>query len=282
MFKHILRILIIFTLILFLAGCVAAPVELTVIPTETAAPVTEPAPTERPLPAATESETETVSPTTEPAPTEVILPAPTEFPVTDAPTEPAPTERIAPSLPYLQRIDRCEQSIYNSPGYDSRLTGTVRKKGIYTIVEEAVDTEGILWGKLKSGAGWVDLTQIQSGDYVSPLIGANHADKNLLRFEKYHYYSNDQEYRIPIAFYAYGQLRDVTLFRFEFGPDGYFAGEAFFTLPEMTDQKPLVAELDFPGDMTTYGIRFIDESGVSHTYSIYISGRNGALILAAE
>ena len=56
-------------------------------------------------------------------------------------------------------------------------------------------------------------------------------------------------------------------------------GEAFFTLSEMDEEMPLVAELAFPGDMSMYGIRFVDEDGVTHTYSISISGRNGALVL---
>ena len=56
----------------------------------------------------------------------------------------------------------------------------------------------------------------------------------------------------------------------------------YITLPEMTREMPLVAELAFPGDMTTYGIRFTDESGTAHTYTVYISGRNGALMLTEE
>lgn len=45
---------------------------------------------------------------------------------------------------------------------------------------------------------------------------------------------------------------------------------------------PLVAGLEFPGDMTMYGIRFTDEENITYVYNIYISGRNGALILNKE
>ena len=54
------------------------------------------------------------------------------------------------------------------------------------------------------------------------------------------------------------------------------------TLAELTEQMPLVAELDFPGDMTSYGIRFVDENGKTHVFRICQSLRNGALELQEE
>jgi len=156
--------------------------------------------------------------------------------------------------------------------------GIVGERGTYTIVEEVRDDEENLWGKLKSGLGWVDLTKIRAGEYA--LISANYADENLLLHGAYHHCpGGGAEYRIPIAFRAYGALRDVTLFYFDFGDEGYIPGEEFFTLAELTEEMPLVAELVFPGDLSMYGIRFTDEAGDVHTYGIYISGRNGELVL---
>ena len=43
------------------------------------------------------------------------------------------------------------------PGTEYAVNGTVSKDGVYTIVEEARDKNGGLWGKLKSGAGWIKL-----------------------------------------------------------------------------------------------------------------------------
>jgi hypothetical protein len=43
-----------------------------------------------------------------------------------------------------------------------------------------------------------------------------------------------------------------------------------------------VAELAFPGDLSMCGIRFVDENGITHTYGIYTSGRNGALVLIEQ
>lgn len=231
--------------------------------------------------------TETTAPTEAALPTETT--APTQAP-TEAPTEPseevpttAPVETGTEDdgLPYLLKIDRADQSIYEGPGYDYVFVGTVQERGTYTIVEESWDYEGNLWGKLKSGAGWVDLTEIRSPEYANALISANYADENLILHGDYHYCPGDNsEYRIPIAIRAYGSLRNVELCAFEFVEDGMAIGEAFFTLSDMDEEMPLVAELAFPGDMSTYAIRFVDEDGITHTYSISISGRNGALVLS--
>lgn len=226
--------------------------------------------------------TETTAPTETAQPTETTAPtqAPTQ-PSEEVPTTaPAETETEDDGLPYLLHIDHADQSIYDGPGYDYVFVGTVRERGTYTIVEEAVDYEGNLWGKLKSGMGWVDLSEIRSPEYANALISANYADDNLILHGDYHYCPGDNsEYRIPIAIRAYGKLRNVELCSFDFVGDDFVMGEAFFTLSEMDEEMPLVAELAFPGDMSMYGIRFVDEDGVTHTYSISISGRNGALEL---
>lgn len=220
------------------------------------------------------------------APLETTLPAVTAVPAettvppeTEALTEPAATSGGV--LPYLLRIDRADQSIFEGPGYDYVFVGTVQQAGTYTIVEESWDQEGNLWGKLKSGVGWVDLSQMQSAEYKNALISANYADDYMLLHGAYHYCPSDEEYRVPVAFRAYGKLRDVTLFVVEYDAEGPCPGADFFSLPEMTAEMPLVAELAFPGDMSMYGIRFVDEAGSTHVYHIYISLRNGALMLVA-
>lgn len=227
--------------------------------------------------------TETTAPTEAAPPTETAAPSqsPTEAPTEAHTTEPAATEAEGSDLPYLLKIDRADQSIYEGPGYDYVFVGTVQLRGTYTIVEEAWDYEGNLWGKLKSGAGWVDLTQIRSPEYANALISANYADDNLILHGDYHYCPGDNsEYRIPIAIRAYGKLRNVELCAYDFAGDDFVMGEAFFTLSEMDEDLPLVAELAFPGDMSMYGISFVDEDGVTHTYSISVSGRNGSLVLS--
>lgn len=261
---------ILIALALVLTGCQAEPSLLTEASTEATILAETTAPVETTLQTETQSVATTETPTTEPTQ------APTISEETQESTVPEKPEQ---ALPYLQKIERCDQSIYDGPGYDYSFAGTVRKIGTYTIVEESEDYEGNLWGKLKSGAGWVDLTQIQSKNYVSNLIGVNYAEDRVLREVSYHHYSTNREYAVPVIFYAYGTLRDVTIFDMEFQDAGMMPAGDLFTLPEMTKEKPLVAELAFPGDMSTYGIRFVDETGSTHTYYIYMSGRNGDILL---
>ena len=42
-------------------------------------------------------------------------------------------------------------------GTENKANGTITDRGIYTIVAEAQDSKGYTWGKLKSGAGWINL-----------------------------------------------------------------------------------------------------------------------------
>lgn len=37
------------------------------------------------------------------------------------------------------------------------VVGSIKDKGIYTIVDEASGAGAAKWGKLKSGAGWISL-----------------------------------------------------------------------------------------------------------------------------
>lgn len=195
---------------------------------------------------------------------------------------PVIAEEADSKVPYLQFIERCDQSVYDGPGYDYVFVTTVKEQGTYTIVEEVEDSEGNLWGKLKSGIGWVDLTEIQAESSEKILLSANYADENLILDGDYHYYSSDGEYAVTIAFRAYGKLHDVAIFSIELGAEGLLPGEDLYILEEMTEKMPLVAKLNFPGDMSMYGIRFTDEENNEYVYKVYISGRNGALILNKE
>ena len=154
MMKRFVRITIIFALALLLAGCREVPA----------------APAETTLPAQTTLPEETTVPVHTTVPVETTLPpetaVPTEPVPTTAPTEPVATE--SGSLPYLQFIQRADQSIFDGPSYDYALVGTVQQRGTYTIVEETWDYEGNLWGRLKSGAGWVDLTPKASSAPIMP------------------------------------------------------------------------------------------------------------------
>lgn len=49
-------------------------------------------------------------------------------------------------------------NIRTAPGLHTDLVGRITDHGVYTIVQTA-DADGIPWGKLKSGAGWISLNE---------------------------------------------------------------------------------------------------------------------------
>ncbi len=182
-------------------------------------------------------------------------------------------------VPYLQKVTCPDQSIYSGPGYDYGFAGTVRAAGTYTILEEVWDEEGNLWGRLKSGAGWIDLTQVRDRIDNPPVITANYADQTLLDSGAYHHYVKDHsEYAVRVAFRVTETIKDISIYSVEY-PEGAEQLVELYYMPELSAEKPLVAELDFPGDMSSYTICFTDSRGTVRVYHIYISGRNGELVI---
>lgn len=54
---------------------------------------------------------------------------------------------------YLVRVNVNDLAIYKNPSASSIITGYIKDRGVYTIVEES----NAKWGKLKSGVGWIEL-----------------------------------------------------------------------------------------------------------------------------
>lgn len=218
-----------------------------------------------------ESESETAATAGVPVPTETVKP-----------TEALPEETSldGSQFPHLRKVPFADQSIYSGPGYDFTFAGTVELAGTYTIVAEEWDGEGNLWGRLKSGAGWIDLTELRRREEIPVPISANYADDTLLRSGKFeHYLSPDSDYAVKIAFRANETLTDVSFFSMAFVGENYEKDKELRRMGSLTPDKPFVAEVEFPGDMSMYGISFTDEAGEARSFCVSISGRNGALIL---
>ena len=62
---------------------------------------------------------------------------------------------------YLVKVTTDVLNIRKGPGTNYAITGQIKDKGTYTIVKESTGAGATLWGKLKSGAGWISL------DYTS-------------------------------------------------------------------------------------------------------------------
>ena len=86
-------------------------------------------------------------------------------------TSPPATEPVVqqPSFnPYTYTINNYCLPIFKDSRYDSDITGYITDKGTYTIVDQSGN-----WGKLKSGAGWINFDDASSEGRVS-YIGAGY------------------------------------------------------------------------------------------------------------
>lgn len=68
-----------------------------------------------------------------------------------------PASDHATGTSYKIQIDIANLNIRKGPGTNYDKTGQFTGKGIFTIVQESKGKGATLWGKLKSGAGWISL-----------------------------------------------------------------------------------------------------------------------------
>lgn len=69
-------------------------------------------------------------------------------------------EQLLMSFMDLIETNKENHNIHNQPSYDSQIVQSI-PVGTYTIVEERTDSDGNAWGKLKTGLGWICLTEMQ-------------------------------------------------------------------------------------------------------------------------
>ena len=65
---------------------------------------------------------------------------------------------------FLVRVLDSALNIRAQPSLNAKINGVIRDKSIYTIVAQQ-HGDGVLWGKFKSGAGWISL----GGKYVKKI-----------------------------------------------------------------------------------------------------------------
>lgn len=82
--------------------------------------------------------------------------------------------------PYLVKVTADALNIRSGPGTQHAVTGVIRDKGTYTIV----DTQGT-WGKLKSGAGWISLDFVEG---AKPVIDTKIKLNDVVNFKGGKYY----------------------------------------------------------------------------------------------
>ena len=224
---------------------------------------------------------ETTAPVETTEATEAILPTETtpasgpdndmSYQEEDLPIPEDPAETTA-TPPIIVRIEDPETMIYAAPGFVNEVTALVEEAGAYTIIEEATDRDGNLWGRLKSGLGWVCLTE--------PALAPIHADYAPEDFNGYHaYWSDETDYITSIGFTPGEKLTDVKFGLLDwFETESWQMSETLFTIDEMDPDHAFLAQVVFWGDMTTYGISFTDAEGEARHYAVSISGKDGSLV----
>ena len=209
------------------------------------------------------------------APVETSAPAETTLPPVTEPVieTTAPVETTAPAArEYTLRIEDPETMIYAGPAFLSGAVAMVEEAGTYTIVEEAQDRDGNTWGRLKSGAGWICLTE--------PALAPIYADYAAESFNAYHaYWSDETDYITAIGFTPAEKLTNVRFGLLDwFETESWQMAEELYTMDEIDPDHAFLAQVVFWGDMTTYGISFTDADGAERHFAVSISGKDGSLI----
>lgn len=73
------------------------------------------------------------------------------------------TGKVAPEnfAPYKVKVTASALNIRKGPGTNYKTAGSIKNKGVYTIVAESYGEGATKWGKLKSGAGWISLDYVK-------------------------------------------------------------------------------------------------------------------------
>ena len=80
-----------------------------------------------------------------------------------------------------------------------------------------------------------------------------------------------------ISVRAEGTVTDFKVLSLTFADSGYAIDKAVYSLDALTSEQPLVAWLDFPGDMSAWAISYIDSTGAKHHRLLTISLKDGSL-----
>lgn len=72
------------------------------------------------------------------------------------PSKPSPKPDKPVGKSFLVRV-KIDLNIRKGPGAEFKKEGCIKDKGTYTIVQTAKAKDGGTWGKLKSGAGWINI-----------------------------------------------------------------------------------------------------------------------------
>lgn len=209
------------------------------------------------------------------APEETV--APTEAAEESTATKPVDITSSA-SREFLKVRNR-DELIFDTPTYDGRFVDTVRVAGSYTIVAKLEDPEGNLWGLLKSGVGWINISSASANNAANLIISGAELTYTPSE-EEVREYGTKTDYTTPVIIHCYDQIENIRIYRLTHDGSNLVQDELLYTVPELLPEWPLIVHLEFAGSMSMFGISFLDVNGTEHHYSIQQNGRNNATQLA--
>ncbi len=213
------------------------------------------------------------------APTAATITAPTTpseettLPPTE-PTEPPKPERpFADHYPYQTQLP-AEACMFKSADSDSAFVQTIGADGTFTIMEEVRTENGDLWGRLKSGIGWVNLSNPYCQGKQLPPVTISRAGKDVLAGPHQSAVIHT-EYERKISFIAHETVTDLRIVFTNAGE----TGDTVYTMAALEPGKPLVAYLSYAGDFYGYYFYYKDAHGTEHCNYIGESLMDGSLIV---
>ena len=198
-----------------------------------------------------------------------------------APAEPeemsATPDEDAAALPYLEKVTKDCVEIMSGPGYGTEFVMII-EPGTYTIVEESSDENGLLWGKLKSGAGWIDLTYNREITNVFGPITVDFA-KGEPSPGSFVFRQEESPSQSLFTIRTAEKVTALSLCTTSFLDSGFVPADTLYTLDALTPEQELFAGLNFYGDLTSYAVTFTGSDGAVKQFTIVLSGRDGSIIL---
>lgn len=175
-------------------------------------------------------------------------------------------------LESMYAVHHADEPIFESASYDSNYLGVIGEAGNYAFPETALDDEDNTWGRLADGRGWINLSHVEASK-DAPMTAGFAWDSLRTSGNFQHFAGSTSEYAVDIVFTAHDTLTNVKLYSMVM----FCAMEIDAELSDigtLTSEKPLMATLNFPGDMSAYGIGFTC-GDQEYFYTVTLSGRNG-------
>ena len=197
----------------------------------------------------------------------------TASPSTETQAETEPPVQLPPmstSFPYTISAP-AEACVFTMPDPDSKFVQTIGQDGIYTITEEARSENGDIWGKLKSGLGWINLTNPYCSGSQVPAVTCSYTGNEVLQRNIITYRSGyDWPY---LTFHVHTTITDVQLI--ETNHDEYV--KTHYTAPLWQGGSFLIIQPSFPFDFSAMTLSYYDSNGQYHSIFFKDSLKDGTI-----